>query len=461
MASLLAMSGEQHSLLRSHLLPADGREAAAILLCTPGVAAGRLFVRNVLPIPYAECGLRRRDAIVWPGARLVEAQARAEDEDLSIVLAHSHPGGLFAFSGTDDASDETVIGSLFSGWCGTPPALLGSAVMVPGGAMRARVYSADGARSDVDCVRVAGDGILHFAPDGGGAQRPPMAFGDAMRDGLSRRRACVIGVSGTGSIVAEQVARLGFGGVVLIDFDVVERRNLNRILNSTVADAEALRPKVEMFAAAIAGHRPDADVVELRESILSRAAVEAAAGCDVVFSCVDTAEGRQIADLVAQAFLIPLIDMGVTIPTRRTAGGGVAIAEALGRIDYVQPGGSTLASRGVFTAATLRAEYLARVDPEAHAAEMREGYIRGAHEEAPSVLPLNMRAASAAVIEYLARSFPFRHDSDAGYARTLFRLAEGDEERFAEASFERGACHLLGTGAAEPLLGLPELGRPC
>lgn len=77
------------------------------------------------------------------------------------------------------------------------------------------------------------------------------------------------------------------------------------------------------------------------------------------------------------------------------------------------------------------------------------------------MLPLNMRTASAGVIEYLARSFPFRHDPNSSYARTLFRLAEGEEERSAEDSFDRGADRLLGTGAAEPLLGLPELGRPC
>ena len=459
--SILAMSGVQHAQLMSHLLAADGREAAALLLCASGFSAGQLFVRDVIPVPNDECGIRRRDAIVWPGERLAAAQARAEDERLALVLIHSHPGGLFAFSRADDESDTVVMRSLFDGWCGPPPRFLGSAVMVPGGAIRARIHSADGSRSDVASVRVAGDDILHFIPDGSADQRPPMAFGDAMRRRLATRTACVIGVSGTGSIVAEQVARLGFGGVVLIDFDRVERKNLNRILNSTLDDADQRRPKVEMFAAAIAGHRPDAGVVTVMESILSRAAVEAAAGCDVVFSCVDTSEGRQIADLVAQAFVLPLIDMGVTIPTRRTPDGGVAVAEALGRIDYVQPGRSTLASRGVFTPASLRAEYLARVDPETHAAEVREGYIKGTHEEAPSVLPLNMRTASAAVIEYLARSFPFRHEPNDRFARTLLRLAEGEEERFAEGEFPVGDRSLIGAAAAEPLLGLPALGRPC
>ncbi len=456
----LAMSGVQHARLASHLLPGDGREAAAILLCSPGIGEGRLIVKDVLPVPHGECR-RTTTTLTWPGARLAEAQARAEDEGLALVLMHSHPGGLFAFSRTDDSSDAVVARSLFDGWCGQRPAFVGSAVMVPGGAVRARLHAADGGRRDVDCVRVAGDDVLHFRADAGGVQRPPMAFGAAMRRELSMRRACVIGVSGTGSIVAEQVARLGFGGIVLIDFDRVEARNLNRILNSTLADAEARRLKVEMFAAAIASHRPDADVSAVAETILSRTAVEAAATCDVIFSCVDSSEGRMVADLLAQAFLLPLVDMGVTIPTRRTADGGVAIAEALGRIDFVQPGRSTLASREVFTPASLRAEYLAREAPNAHEAEAREGYIRGAPEEAPSVLPLNMRTASAAMLEYLARSFPFRHEPNGRYARTLVRLAEGEEERFAEGVFPAGLATLFGAGSTEPLLGLPHLGVQC
>ena len=65
---------------------------------------------------------------------------------------------------------------------------------------------------------------------------------------LSRLTAIVIGVSGTGSIQAEQAARLGFGGVTLIDFDRIKRRNLNRILNTTLADVAARRLKVEAFA---------------------------------------------------------------------------------------------------------------------------------------------------------------------------------------------------------------------
>ena len=43
----------------------------------------------------------------------------------------------------------------------------------------------------------------------------------------------VVGCSGTGSPVIEQLARLGVGRLVLVDPDRVEEKNLNRIVNAT------------------------------------------------------------------------------------------------------------------------------------------------------------------------------------------------------------------------------------
>ncbi|KHA64587.1 ThiF family adenylyltransferase [Sphingomonas sp. Ant20] len=458
--SLLALCGRDHDRLRNHLLPADGLEAAAILLCTiSGGARPGLFVRSIILVPYLECGVRERDALVWPGQKLAEAQAQAEDEGLAMILIHSHPGGMFQFSHIDDASDLRVLAAARDGWCGSHPATLGSAIMVPDGSIRARTFEEDGRFVAVEEVRVAGDEIKHISPNQS-LSRQPMAFGDGMGTELRHRRACVVGVSGTGSIIAEQAARLGFGGLVLIDFDTVEDRNLNRILNSTLQDAALGSAKVDMFARAVRAYRPDIEVVSVKESILSRGAVLAAAGCDVIFSCVDSSEGRQVADLVAQAFLIPLVDMGVTIFTRQLADGGVAVADAVGRIDYVQPGASSLLSRCVYTPDTLRAEYLARVDPTAHAAEVAEGYIKGAPQEAPAVISLNMRAASEAMLEYLARSFPYRHEPASSFARSVFRLGDGDVERFGEASFPPDELGLTGAAAQEPLLGMPGLCEP-
>jgi hypothetical protein len=452
----LTVPGRLHAPLRSHLLPGDGREAAALLLCAraPGGRA-RLLARDIIAVSHAACASRRKDAITWPGEYLEKAIDAAEPEGLAIVPIHSHPGGLFDFSPRDDASDAGVMRALFQAH-GTQH---GSAIMTPDGAIRARGYAPDLSFRDVPLVCVVGDDIQFWWSDGGPAQRRPMAFTGAMTRELARLCAVVIGVSGTGSLVAEQLARLGLARVILIDFDRVERKNLNRIVNSVLADVAAHRLKVESFTRAVDGYRGPGVAVPVAKSITAREAVEAAAAGDVLFSCVDTLEARQIADLIASAFLHPLFDVGVVIPVRKD-GEGHAIGDVCGRIDYVQPGGATLRDRGVYTPATIRAEYLCRVAPEAHRHEVEAGYIRGIVEEAPGVITLNMRAAATSVNEFIARAYPYRLDSNRNYARTMFSLAAREEDYSAEDAFTVAPNPVLARGDAEPLLGPPALKRP-
>ncbi len=89
----------------------------------------------------------------------------------------------------------------------------------------------------------------------------------------------------------------------------------------------------------------------------------------------------------------------------------------------------------------------------------RPGYIKGLAEEAPAVITLNMRAASACVNEFVARAFPYRQEPNRLYARTEFSLAAAEEDYTAEDAFERADNLILGRGALEPLLGLPVLAQ--
>jgi hypothetical protein len=199
--------------------------------------------------------------------------------------------------------------------------------------------------------------------------------------------------------------------------------------------------------------------IPVAASVTTREAVLAAAQCDVLFCCIDTLEARHMADRIAAAFLLPLFDVGVVIPVRRSDQ-AFAIADVCGRIDYVQPGGATLQDRGVYTPESLRGEYLRAVAPEAHQQELEAGYLKGLIEEAPAVITLNMRAASACVNEFIARAYPFRLESNRLYARTSFSLAACEEEYVAEDAFAAAPNPLLARGDLEPLLGLPSLKAP-
>lgn len=456
----LAFAGIQHDRLRAHLFPGDGLEAAAILLCSQSSPPRiRLLVREVILVPHEACRVRRRDFIAWPGQCIEAALDRAEVEDLSVILVHSHPGGLFAFSAADDDSDQVVMPSVIE----NHGRFHGSAIMVPDGAVRARWYDGKLRARPIELVTVAGHNLLFWweedaTPTGRIAR--PLAFTSEMSRELKRLTAGFIGVSGTGSINAEQGCRLGFGRAKLIDFDKVELKNLNRIVNSTLRDAHAHRLKVHAFADAVRGYRGEGVAEAIPLSILTREAVMEASQCDVLFCSVDCLEARHIADLIAATFLLPLFDVGVVIPLR-DAGGVPAIGDVCGRIDYVQPGRSTLQDRGVYSPETLRAEYLRRTAPNAHREEIAAGYIPGLIDEAPAVITLNMRAASACMNEFVARAYPYRHEPNERYARTLFSLAACEEEFIAESSFVgHSNAFLLGRGSLEPLLGLPFLAPP-
>lgn len=439
--------------LRAHLFPGDGLEAAALLLCTvTGQRRQKWLGRDVICVPHADC-TRRPDFITWPGEYVEAAIDRASARGDAVIAVHAHAGGLFAFSGADDESDRILMGAIRAGTDRTA----GSAIMIPSGAMRVRLYEDDRA-TWVDLVMKVGADIETWWNDGAtasGPSKPAMAFTGDMRASLGRLSVCVIGVSGTGSIVAEQLARLGVGEIILIDFDRIEERNLNRILNATLADIGFL--KVEMFAEAIRCYRSDGEVISVPSSVATREAVLAACEADVLFSCVDSAEGRHIADRLSACFAMPLFDVGVAIPTEPLPDGGRRVAEVYGRVDYVYPGGSSLMDRGVYDAALLEAEYLARTAPHALAKKIADGYLRGMAEQAPGVIPLNMRAASACVLECIARLFPFREFANETRARTIFMLAEGDEDVLAESQLRNGHRFPVAEGEAEPLLGLPAL----
>lgn len=452
--SSLTLTAEMHAQVYQHLFPGDGLEAAAVLVCAkaPGPRL-RLLVRDVVLVPHEQC-VREPHQLKWPGASIEDAIDIAEMDDLSIILLHSHPGDFFGFSNYDNSSDRITMPCLFAAF----GSLHGSAIMVSDGAMLVRMYTVDLRCEHVGLVVVPGHDLRWWWSDRAFIPRP-MAFTGETRDELSRLTACVFGVSGTGSVVSEQLARLGFGRVVLIDFDKVEHKNLNRIINSTLDDAESNRLKVTVFDRAIASYRGKGVVVPVNASVLERDAVLAASQADFLFSCVDTHDARQMADLISSAFLQPLFDVGVTIPTRSIAGDGKAIADVCARVDYVRPGGPTLGDRGVYTQASLRAENLRRTAPKTYRDELAQGYIKGAVDEAPSVITLNMRAAADLLTEFLARAYPFRHDPNSGFARRLLSIAASEEEFLAESEFPVAENHLLGRGSQEPLLNLAHLRR--
>ncbi len=125
-------------------------------------------------------------------------------------------------SGIDDESDAALaipFAGLFE-----EGRLHGSAVILPDGSLFGCELTAGEIGEYSDSVMVVGDNIRFWSyrpleAYGEDDLRNQQAFGEGTISLLRSLRVAVIGCSGTGSVVMEQLARLGVGPLVLIDPD--------------------------------------------------------------------------------------------------------------------------------------------------------------------------------------------------------------------------------------------------
>lgn len=456
----LRLTHSQHELLQLHLLPGDGLEAVAVGICgrRVGKDVHALSLRSLVPIPFEECKVRTPDRVTWSTRRLVPLLNDAAKHDLAILKIHSHPGGYDRFSDTDDFSDADLFQSV-SVWTESLHPHC-SVIMLPSGRLFGRVIMPDGSFHTLDSVLIPGDDIKYWPAALADdlprfVERHAQLFGRGTTQLLRRLSVAVVGCSGTGSPVIEQLVRLGVGRIVLVDPDEVEERNLNRIINARHSDATNRRPKVEMFADAIASMGFGTEVVPIQANVVSRQAVDRVAECDVIFGCMDGVEGRHLLNRLASYYLIPYFDLGVKLQADSDGG----IDEACGAIHYIRPDGASLLDRRVYTLPQLKADGLRRTDPNAYRDQMRAGYIHGVQEDRPAVISINMQIASYAVNELLARLHPFRLDSNAESAVVRVSFMQGMTYREADTAASGMFDKVLGRGDSEPRLGMPELGH--
>lgn len=450
----LRFTGRQVEELHRHLFPGDGNEAVALVLCGRRDAEEThiLCAYRTLNIPHDKCHERGPLRVHWPTEAGRPIYDEAMRKHMAVLKIHSHPGYYRQFSEVDDESDIRLFGSLH-GWTddGMPHA---SAVMLPNKEMFARLVTADMCFVPVDQILVAGDDISFFAHDplhrtvAAKDLRTAQAFGEKTVGLLNSLRVGVVGCSGTGSWVIEQLARLGVGDLTLVDPDVVEHKNLNRIVNSTLADAEKIAPKVQALRASIEAMGTCTKVTAHQANLFNLGVLHELATCDLLFGCMDSVDGRDLLNRLATFYNIPYFDLGV----RLDADGSGGVDVACGSVHYLLPGGSSLLSRGVYTPEALRAATLRRTNPEQYASEVREGYIKGAKVDSPAVISVNGLCASIAVNNLLARIHPFRLDPNSEIRHQWFDLINGV---FGSADGSGPCCALqkyAGRGDMEPFL---------
>lgn len=455
----LAISGRDHLRLRKHLYPGDGLEAVAIVLCGRFQRNDyqRLLAHEIIPVPYEDCLTRSPDKVTWSTNLLIPHLERAAKKGFAVLKIHSHPNGYPSFSNTDNEADRELFESVF-GWVNNDRPH-GSAVMLPDGTLFGRVIRPDLSFEAIQKISIVGDDLhfwstMKFPVSDAFAARTMQTFGEGTTSRLKGLKVGVVGCSGTGSVLIEQLVRLGVGHLVLIDPDNIEAKNINRIIHSTMNHAASGAYKVDVLRQAIESIGIGTKVTGIAGNIYdNRDHIAELASCDVLFGCVDTIDGRHLLNQVGTFYLLPYFDLGIKLVSDGKGG----ISQIMGTVHYVQPGKSSLLTRGVYNSEGLRSASLYRKDRRHYEQQRISGYIVDVVVNSPAVISINSQVASLAVNEFLARIHPYRYDDNAEFAINRVSFTDGYTQHEREGDPDQYLNKFVGRGDMDPLLNMPEL----
>lgn len=172
-------------------------------------------------------------------------------------------------------------------------------------------------------------------------------LGERSEEVLQATTVGIVGLSGGGSHISQQLAHVGVGNYVLVDPQTIEDTNRTRLVGATIEDVERERAKIDIAARLIRGVRPHARIDGHKDDW--RNVTQALRNCDMVFGCVDSYKDRSELERQARRYLTPYIDIGMSVGKTGNA------FHISGQAALSIPGGACMWCMGV-----LREELLAQ-----------------------------------------------------------------------------------------------------
>ncbi len=361
----------------------------------------RLLVRDFFPVRDEDVKIATPTELLIDRRSYVDAMQLADRDCSGLVFVHSHPSGPLGHS----ARDNEELPKLFAA-CRIRihhEVIHASIVFAGRNELDARVWLEDGTCERLDLVRVIGNRFRFFfttsgddVPHPNAFDRQVRAFGADMQRVLARLHVGIAGYGGTGSAVGEQLIRLGLGKVTTWDPDAISETNLTRLYGSRVADLK--HPKVAIAERLAKEVGLGTTVSAIPKAITYEDSIRQMRACDVVFCCTDDQWGRSILAKFASYYLIPVLDVGVKVPSTDGLLGAVA-----GRVSVLKPGSACVFCTRRVTPERITAQSETELNPSLAAARRTEGYAPELGDPDPSVIFLTTAVAATAVTEFFAR----------------------------------------------------------
>ena len=434
--------------LRSRLLEDSAREHFAVLLGKTEILPSGTIInvydqRFLTSDDYQQQSiafLRLKKEFVY---RTLQELKQRYDID-TIVDVHTHPfcqAGVH-FSGTDDADEQTFFRFLcdkFSNihyasivlsqsqysarvWTHAHERVVGEPARIKTQTMPETITSADFTPTSAIDVQqqtlTESNGIFH---------RSTLALGlDVMRQITSEQTIAVVGVGGLGSVIAEHLIHMGFHHLHLIDPDVLEVSNLNRIVGAYYADAVEQMPKVAAVKHHLQKINPQAVIVAHQCDVNDQQVEQALALADWIIVATDNHTSRFRAQQLSLRYFVPLISVGVNITVANQK-----IQDMSGEVITARPG-DRLCLNCLGRINPIQIAQESHNDQQIRTELVKRGYVAGTKVKEPAVKTLNTMLATLAVDtlinQYLERQ---RHVPVLVYEDNLSKTIYEDHESVA------------------------------
>jgi len=219
---------------------------------------------------------------------------------------------------------------------------------------------------------------------------------------MSHEMITIVGLGGIGSIIAENLVHMGFMHLSLIDHDLSETSNLNRMVGLTYQDAENKCPKVEVVKKHLLAINPELNIRTYQEKIQEEAMKEVVASSDWVLLATDNHASRFYTQQLCFQYFVPFISVGVNIEVDADK-----IADMSGEVIVIRVGDH------------LCLKCMERLDFNEIAKDMSpddiarkglvdRGYVKGADVKEPAVKNLNA-ILGALTVDQLVNQYTRQH----------------------------------------------------
>ena len=253
----VALPSEIEEQLRVHLLREDGQEDICLAfykMSTGSMRACALLCEVVLP-SYGD--RRVHGNVTFSGEYILRSALAAKEKKYGLAILHSHPSGRgWQKMSSMDVEAERGFANMVREITGMP--LVGMTLAGADIIWSARHWNIgvgrDVSYSGCENVRVVGDRLsvswndeICPVPEFSRTQiRTISSWGEETQANLARQKILIVGAGSVGLDLAVRLAATGMQNISVMDYDVVEPHNLDRLIGATPKDALLCRQKIHI-----------------------------------------------------------------------------------------------------------------------------------------------------------------------------------------------------------------------